>query len=63
MLSFTFYVHHLFGYLLTLMINSFAESCGQHGRCAEPDVCRCDPGFSGEKCNEVGCPGAFVVLL
>ena len=35
------------------------ESCGAHGHCAEPDVCRCDPGFSGDKCQDVGCPGKY----
>jgi len=33
------------------------ESCGSHGVCSEPDVCRCDPGFSGQTCQEIGCPG------
>lgn len=28
-----------------------------HGACVEPDVCSCNPGFSGPTCNEVGCPG------
>ena len=35
------------------------ESCGKHGSCSEPEICRCDPGFSGEKCNVVGCPGMW----
>ena len=33
------------------------ESCGTHGHCAQPDVCSCEPGFSGDKCQDVGCPG------
>ena len=39
------------------------ESCGTHGHCAQPDVCSCDPGFSGERCQDVGCPGTFTRFL
>ena len=40
-----------------------SESCGPHGQCLEPDVCRCNPGFSGEKCQDVGCPGNLTIFL
>ena len=35
------------------------KSCGIHGKCVEPNVCRCNPGFSGAKCDIAGCPGEF----
>ena len=38
------------------------ESCGTHGHCAQPDVCSCEPGFSGDKCQDVGCPGKIFFL-
>lgn len=31
--------------------------CGTHGTCVQPDICECEPGFSGELCDVVGCPG------
>ena len=39
------------------------ESCGTHGHCAQPDVCSCEPGFSGDKCQDVGCPGMIFLIF
>ncbi|KAF4514241.1 UNVERIFIED_CONTAM: hypothetical protein B566_EDAN019471, partial [Ephemera danica] len=34
-----------------LCVPRCSESCGSHGRCVAPDVCKCDPGFHGALCN------------